>query len=322
MLATILSPVVEFLVKKGMNRIIAIGLAITTLIALATLIIGILASQVMQFSDSFQTLLDRFQEMMHQLTAWISQNINVSEQKLNSWIMKKKNDMINGSTDHLGQTLLQTGSILVIIILIPVYTVMILYYKSLLLNFLHMFFRSANKKGLNDVLVKTKKVIQSYLIGLLLEAGIVATLYTTSLLLIGIEYSLLLGMIGAVLNLIPYIGGVVGAAIPMAIALATKDSPSYCFFVLGAYILIQFIDNNYIVPKIVASKVKLNALLSVIAVLVGGALWGIPGMFLSIPLTAIIKVICDHIEPLKPMGFLLGNTVPAPTKISHLKPKK
>jgi predicted PurR-regulated permease PerM len=81
--------------------------------------------------------------------------------------------------------------------------------------------------------------------------------------------------------------------------------------VLLLYLFIQFIDNNYIVPAVVASRVKINALVSVIVVLIGGALWGVSGMFLSIPLTAILKVVFDHIESLKPWGFLLGNMTPA-----------
>jgi len=91
--------------------------------------------------------------------------------------------------------------------------------------------------------------------------------------------------------------------------------------VMATYVLIQFIDNHYLIPQIVASKVKINALVSVIVVLLGGALWGVPGMFLSIPITAIIKVIFDHIEPLKPWGFLLGNNVPGMPKPSLIKNK-
>jgi predicted PurR-regulated permease PerM len=101
----------------------------------------------------------------------------------------------------------------------------------------------------------------------------------------------------------------------MIIAFVTKESSSYAFLVLGIYLLIQFIDNHFIIPRIVASRVKLNALISIVVVLLGAALWGIPGMFLSIPLTAIVKVIFDHIEPLKPWGFLLGNIVPTASKL-------
>jgi predicted PurR-regulated permease PerM len=95
----------------------------------------------------------------------------------------------------------------------------------------------------------------------------------------------------------------------MLVALATEE-PIYALFVFGAYAVVQFVDNNIIVPKIVASKVKINALVSIFVVLVGGAMWGIGGMFLAIPLTAIVKVIFDRIESLKPFGFLLGDTVP------------
>jgi len=138
-----------------------------------------------------------------------------------------------------------------------------------------------------------------------------AALNTTALLILGIDYALLLGIVGALLNVIPYIGGLVAVALPMMVALVTKSTPWYAFYVMAAYYFIQLIDNNYIVPKIVASQVKINALFSIIVVLAGNALWGIPGMFLSIPLLAIVKLICDNIEPLKPWGFLLGDTMPA-----------
>jgi predicted PurR-regulated permease PerM len=110
----------------------------------------------------------------------------------------------------------------------------------------------------------------------------------------------------------------------MMIALVTKDSAWYAFYVMAVYYLVQLIDNNYIVPKIVASKVRINALVSILVVLAGGALWGVSGMFLSIPLIAIIKVICDHIDSLHPIGYLLGDTMPENIilKIKLLKKSK
>jgi predicted PurR-regulated permease PerM len=117
------------------------------------------------------------------------------------------------------------------------------------------------------------------------------------------------------------INRIVAVSLPMVIALLTKTSPIYALYVLAIYYFIQLVDNNYIVPKIVASIVKVNALVSIIVVLAFGALWGIPGMFISIPLTAIIKLICDHFEPLKPWGFLLGDTMP-PLAIFKLRLKK
>jgi predicted PurR-regulated permease PerM len=128
-------------------------------------------------------------------------------------------------------------------------------------------------------------------------------------LILGIEYAILLGIVGAFLNVIPYLGGIIGVVLFMIIALVTKSS-EYVFYVIILYSVIQLIDNNYIVPKIVGSKVKLNALFSIIAVIVGAAIWGIPGMFLSIPLLAIVKLIFDRVDSLNSWGFLLGDTTP------------
>ena len=147
-----------------------------------------------------------------------------------------------------------------------------------------------------EVLFESKRLVQSYLVGLLLEALIVAILNSLCLFIIGIQYAILIGLIGALLNVIPYIGGLVAIAIPMLVAIATGE-PIDALWVLMAYML-------------VASKVKVNALVSIIVVIVGGALWGISGMFLSIPLIAILKVVFDRIEPLKPFGFLLGDDQP------------
>ncbi|MFA5419849.1 MAG: AI-2E family transporter [Bacteroidales bacterium] len=123
------------------------------------------------------------------------------------------------------------------------------------------------------------------------------------------------------LNLIPYIGGIVAVALPMMIAIVTTSTPMTALYVLAIYYFIQIVDNNYIVPKIVASKVRINAMISIIAIFAFGLLWGIPGMFLSIPLVAIVKVIFDQFDSLKPWGFILGDTMPG-SDLFKLKIKK
>ena len=195
---------------------------------------------------------------------------------------------------------------------------MILFYQPLLREFVIRISGSNYESHVREIVSQIKTVIQRYLVGLIIEAGMMAVMNTAALLILGIEYAFILGILAAVLNVIPYIGGIIAVALPMMVALVTKSSPWYAFYVLVAYYIIQLIDNNYIVPYIVASKVKINALFSVIVVLAGNALWGVPGMFLSMPLLAIIKLICDHIEPLKPWGFLLGDTMPPLLKIKTI----
>jgi predicted PurR-regulated permease PerM len=178
-----------------------------------------------------------------------------------------------------------------------------------LLQFIAKLFSSDKHTVVAEVLKETKGLIQNYLVGLMIEMSIVAAMNSAALMLIGIKYGILLGVIGAILNVIPYIGGIVAIALPMIMGLM-MDDPISALYVFIAYILIQFVDNNFLVPKIVASKVKVNALISIVVVLIGGALWGVAGMFLSIPLIAILKVIFDRIEDLEPYGFLIGDDMP------------
>src|SRR5688572_4320955 len=308
LIAIALHPLVTYLTNRKINRIVAITITIVFVLVFLLLAILLLSSSMLQFTDSFPQLIIKFSQLVEGITAWVSSTFGISTHKIDLWVAQKNREVLSESGSFIGQTLLSTGSALVVLILIPVYTFMILYYRPLLLEFIRRLFIPERQSEVSSVLTTTKKIVQSYLVGLVLEAFIVAVLNTTSLLILGIDYAIVLGVIGALLNLIPYLGGVIAVSLPMLIALATK-SPTYALLVLAAYVLIQFIDNNFIIPKIVASKVKINALVSIVVVLVGGALWGIPGMFISIPLTAILKVIFDHVEALKPLGFLMGNIV-------------
>jgi predicted PurR-regulated permease PerM len=271
---------------------------------------ALLLSQATRFSESWPLLVDKFTQILNESISWASGYFDINPHRMNEWITKTKGELIDGSSAAIGQTLLSVGSTIVVLFLIPVYVFMILFYHPLLIDFIRKSFAENNQTQVREIVTQTKSVIQRYLIGLFMEAILMAILNSTALLILGIEYAILLGIVGALLNVIPYIGGLVAVALPMMVALVTKSSAWYALYVLAAYYFIQLIDNNYISPKIVASKVKINALFSIVAVIVGNALWGVPGMFLSIPILAIIKLIFDHIEPLKNWGFLLGDTMP------------
>lgn len=309
-LAIVLHPVVNFFVKIRFNRVIAIIITLFLTILVIVAFGALLIAQANRLSDSLPFLTDRFTELLNQGINWISGHFDIDPTKMDDWLLKTRSDLINTGTSAIGNTLVSLGNLLVIIFLVPVYVFMLLFYHSILIEFIHRLFRTDQQIKVSQLVTRTKTLIQQYLIGLIIEAGIVAALNTAALLILGIEYALLLGIIGALLNIIPYIGGIVAVAMPMTVALITKDSGWYPVYVLVIYYAIQLVDNNYIVPKIVASKVKLNALFSLLAVFVGGAVWGIPGMFISIPLLAVVKLVCDNVEPLKPWGFLLGDTMP------------
>lgn len=308
-IAIVLNPVVAFFMRLKLNRIVSIVLSIIIAFLILAAIGIILFSQISRFSESFPGLVDKISEMLNQVTAWISQRFNIDPKSIQNYISNGKENLLKNSSAVIGITLMSVGSFIVIIILVPVYVFLLLFYKDLLLEFIYNVVGSKHRLEVSNITGQTQTIIQHYLIGLLIEVLIIAVLNSVGLLILGIDFAIMLGIIGALVNIIPYLGGMVAVALPMLMALATK-SPEYALYVMGIYYFIQLVDNNYIVPKVVASKVKINALFSIIVVLAGNALWGIPGMFLSIPLLAIIKLIFDHIEHLKPWGILLGDTLP------------
>ncbi len=307
--AILLNPIINFLANKRIPRVLAILLVIIVFMALIGILIFFLVSQASLLSSMVPKLKIQLNTILQQIIYWISGHFNISVNRLVEYLNKSLTDSVSNPTTIIGQTIISISSALIIAFIIPVYVFMILFYKSLILEFISKLFAKERHRYIAVILFDSKILIQNYLGGLFIEFIIVSTLNTISLLIIGVDFAILLGVIGGILNVIPYIGGVVAISIPMIIALSTQ-SINAAFWVFIAYIIVQIIDNNILMHFIVAGKVKINALASIIAVFVFGAIWGIPGMFVSIPVTAIIKVIFDQIDDLKPYGFMLGDTMP------------
>lgn len=318
LIAIILHPFVNLITRFKIHRIVAISI---TLLLSLIVIAGFgtfLYSQFISLSDSLPQFIEKGTLIFNESNEWATSSFDLSPEKINEWIDKLKGNVINNSGEKIGRTIINLGSLLGALFLIPVYVFLLLFYQPLLIEFIRRLFGKDNLPEVNKIISQVKTLIQSYLVGLSIQVAIIATLYTIGLLFLGIQYALVLAILGALLNLIPYLGAILAAMMPMFVAFATKSSQWSIFFVLGLYIIVQAIDNNFIVPKVVASKVKINVLVSIFVVIAFGSLWGIAGMFLSIPLTAIIKLIFDHIEPLKPWGFLLGDTMPPELKFKSL----
>lgn len=305
-IAVLLNPVCNKLQAKKVPKILAI---IITMFLAAVVIAGLfyfLSTQIIQFGESWPMLKQKFAELSVTFKQWVATTFGLAVQKQNQMVK----EALNNSQSLVGRTLGSVLGTFGLIFIIPVYVFLILFYKTLILNFTFEVFSEENSKQVADILKETKSAIQSYIIGLLTETAVVAVLNATALMLLGVKYGILIGVIGAILNLLPYIGGIVAIALPVLMATITKDGYSTQLGVIIAYLVIQFIDNNILVPRIVSSKVQINALISIIVVLLGNMLWGLSGMFLSIPFIAVLKIIFDRIEGLKPWGKLLGDNVP------------
>jgi predicted PurR-regulated permease PerM len=305
-IAILLNPLFVRVQRLKIPRIPAIIL--TLLVAFIALggIMFFLSVQLSRFGDTLPLLKQKFSSILIQSEQWLQMNFGITIEKQ----VELFNEALDKSKALLGQTVTSAIGTVGLLLLLPVYIFLFLYYKPLILNFLYEVFAEENSKQVAEILNQTKSSIQSYMVGLLLEALIVAVLNSTALLLLGVKYAILLGVIGALLNMLPYIGGIIAIILPVLMATVTTDGINTQIGIVIAYLVIQFIDNNILVPRIVSSKVQINAMISIIAVLLGGSLWGVSGMFLSIPFVAILKIIFDRIDDLKPWGKLLGDEVP------------
>ncbi|MEO6070174.1 MAG: AI-2E family transporter [Chitinophagaceae bacterium] len=318
--AILLNPLFTWLQQRKVPRVLAIIISLLLAVLVFGGIMFFLSSQIIRFGDTLPLLKQKFGALIVEFEKWLQMRFGLTIQKQ----VELMDQALNSGKSYLGSTVSSAIGTIGIIFLLPVYIFLFLFYKPLILNFLFEVFAEENSVRVSEILGQTKSAIQSYMVGLLLEAIIVAIMNSTALLILGVDYAILLGVIGALLNMLPYIGGLIAIALPVLIATVSSDGYHTQLGILVAYIIIQFIDNNILVPRIVSSKVQINALISIIVVLLGGALWGIPGMFLSIPFVAILKIIFDRIQDLKPWGKLLGDTVPTRHKgeIWNLRRKK
>lgn len=318
--AILLRPVVVFFNKKlHIPHVIAVLTAVLLFVIFVISIIFFISWQVTDFVEDWPKIQYNMRANYENLQRWIKDSFNISYKKQETYLESMKNDSLNNKKELVGNTLSTFSSTILNLVLIPLYTFLILLYRNLFKKFLSKLVAQKNHPTLVDILSEIKLVVQSYIVGLLIEMGIVAVLTTIGLMIIGVPYAILLGTITAVLNLIPYIGILCAGAISILVALTNFTDFSTALGVIVVNSVVQLIDNNFLVPKVVASKVKLNALVSIIAVFIGGAIGGVMGMFLAIPMSAILKVIFDRIEDLKPWGYLFGDDMPKTYEWGFLK---
>jgi predicted PurR-regulated permease PerM len=317
-LAMLLLPVVNWLIRRGLPSVPAMLLAILLAILFAGGIIYFLSSQVAAFMSDLPTIKEKLNHHISTLQQWINDHFNIDTRQQKAVIENAKQEMQSGS----GTALMSVFSGLAMVILLPIYTFLVLYYRKLIHKFLLDVFKEQHKPRVEEVLTESKTIVQGYMVGLLLEMAIVTALNAAGFLIIGVQYAIFLAVLAAVLNLIPYVGMLVASVICMVVTLTTSDSLNDIIWVGVILIVVQFIDNNFIMPYVVSSKVRINALVSIVGVLIGGALAGISGMFLSIPGMAVLKAIFDRVDGLKPWGELLGDDLSILSKRKKSKPKK
>ncbi|MFT3945895.1 MAG: AI-2E family transporter [Agriterribacter sp.] len=313
----VLLPVYRFFRKVKIPEVIAIVLSILTA-SLVILGIGTLLSfQIGNLVREFPQIEKNINQHWETLSTWVEQKFHVSASRQLSVLNAQSSKLLNNAGSYLSGAAVTLTGIFVFVGLVPIYVFLLMFYKNLLLRFVFLWFKQEDHPQVESALRGTQVIIKEYLFGLLIQITYMTILLGTLLMLFGVKHAWLIAIIFAVLNLIPYVGALVGNIIGVLLTLSSSDELSKVLLVLGIIAAVQFLDNNILMPRIVGSKVKINALVSIVAVIVGGTIAGISGMFLSLPLVAIFKIMFDHSAGFKHWGFLLGDERPGLSPMTY-----
>jgi predicted PurR-regulated permease PerM len=309
-LSIMLLPVYRFLRRRKFPESLAIFCSILLLLVIVGLIVWFFSSQISRLVSDFPQIRENVKTHLGTLSGWIDKNTPFSSEKQISMINEQNDKLMTYATGLLGGAASSVSGILIFIGLLPIYIFLMLFYKNLLIRFVFLWYPTDTHEKVEEVMRETEVIIKSYLVGLLIQITYITILLGGILFFIGIKHAILIGAIFAVLNLIPYVGALIGNIIGVLLTLSSSQELWPILAVLVTIAFVQFLDNNILMPRIVGSKVKINALATIVGVIVAGALAGISGMFLSLPVIAVMKIIFDRTNHLRQWGVLFGDERP------------
>ena len=304
--SVLLYPLCSWLERRfRLPRWLASIISLFTFIAFIVGLVYFFISQLVRFTRDLPQMQRRFDMLLSELQLWIQQHYNLDVADQINYINKSATTIIETVANSVGNTLIEAITFVVWMIFVFIFTYFMLFHRRLLYRFATNLFKPRYTEKVVGVVSETRGMINSYVLGLITEMAILGVLNTIVFGFMGIPYFLLIAVLAAVLNIIPYLGIYTAMGIGMLITFAHTSGP--LAVQLGiAIIIIHFIDANILLPRIVGRRVKMNPLITIITVLTGHLLWGIPGMFLFIPMAAIFKIISHRIPTLHPWCILMG----------------
>ena len=307
-LGILLTPVSARLERYGVPRVVAALLTLTLAVAALVGLGFFFYTQLSSFVEDVDLIRARIEEMMARVEPLAAQ-FGLGELIDFRTLGATAIGYVGDNATDLVRGLAGAASTITAALLVPVFIFFVLIGRTFLRDFLLQAFGTDNPARVERVaatISKVKQVVQRYITGVLIVIGILAILNSLLLLTIGVDHALFFAVFAAMLNVVPFLGPIFGSVLPVLYALLTMDSLIYPLLVLGGFYVIQLFESNLFTPTIVGSQVSMNAMVTLFLLFIGAQIWGLAGLILFIPMGAIIKVVCDEVDSLKPLGFLLG----------------
>lgn len=307
LISFILLPFANRFEKWGVSRMFAALFAILTTVLLLGGSIYLLSTQIVSIASEFSNFQEKIITVFAETTAWLNSNMNIVPNLEKDELMDQLKNRLNQSSGSLvQQTFSGSAGFLAGLIATIIFTFLFLIYREGFKQTIILYFPEEKRERAFRMLKSIQMVGQKYLIGVILIVVIIGLINSFALLIIGIDYPFFFGFLAAILAIIPYVGTTLGSTIVVLYAFMTYDSLWIPIAVTITFWFIQVVESNFLSPKIVGGTLKVNALAAIISIIVGATIWGVAGMILFLPITAMLKVICQEYEELKPIALFLG----------------
>lgn len=306
LVAIVLYPLCKWLENHRWPRSFAITACLLCVFLIGAGLVGIMAWQIVELQKEIPKLTTKWNEVVVQLQQWIAAKFGITLAMQVDWMRQTANNLSNRIGTLLIGTVNLTAGLLFNLVIVPLFTALFLQFRGLLMKGIYEVFGAAHRERVQIVATQTVVTYYNYIKGLLLVYLIVGVLNSIGLAAIGLKQAILFGFIASILTIIPYVGIAIGALLPISIAWMTHDSIWYPFAVLVIFGVVQYLEANVIFPWVVGVQLKVNTLASVVALFLGGVVWGVSGMVLFLPFVAILKVVADNVEKWEPLATFLG----------------
>ena len=303
----LLLPLTRDLERWRIPRALAVFCSIIMVVIVLALLIWFLTSQIMSLTSELDTISSNIEELIDKVQKYLFANFGIQPSERGDFIRNAISNLQEYATSFVGSTISMTTGAITVLTIVPIFVFCFLYYRDHLQQFIFKFITKDRRGGVIQTITEIQVVVQSYLSGLMIVIVIVSLLNSAGLLLLGVKYAIFFGVFASILTVIPYIGILIGAMLPALLTLATTGHLIDALLVIGVFSFVQFLEGNFITPYVVGSKVSINPFAAILALLIGGEIWGAAGMIISIPAIATLKVLFDAYPPLEPFGFLLAD---------------
>ncbi len=320
LLAYLLYPVVNFLEHHHIPRIPAILISIISALVLIATAFFLIYKQMIFMFDDFDTMKEQANENVEVFQAFLNQKFGLDDNRLEFFLKQQGQNLFGNNNGQLQKAFTATTGTIFKIFIMPVYVFLFLFYRTKFAHFILRVARRKDKQRVVNILREVSTIVPRYMGGVFVVVMILCVLNSVGLLIIGVQFAFLLGVLSALFNFIPYFGTLMGGIVPLSFVLLTTDDPLHLSFsVIILFIIVQFIENNILTPNIVGGNVRINPFFIIVGLILGALVWGIPGMLVTVPFLAVARTIFANIDNTKKLAFLLGSRGTARHSITREK---